>query len=161
MSYLSLLAVIFPALVVLFGYVYQKRCEKEFEINKKRQEIYTRVIENFVEKLELLDRLRDDPDMPDRATTENVDQIMGMIRTKHHDLDANFNRGREIMSLLTLYGSDKAIKACADFYRSSYASMQPGSEVRPDKNEFIRQLRKSLFPATLVSAEDIRFITSK
>jgi hypothetical protein len=160
-TFVPLIVAVISATTLLFGYIYQKHKERQFEINRTRQEIYTRLVRNLSEKLELFERLQDDPDMPEKATAENVEEVMKLIAKKYPELDKNFNEGREIMSLMALYATDDAIQACAQFYRESYASMQPGSEVRPDKNELILRLRKSIFPKTKVASEDIKFITSK
>ncbi len=160
-TYFPVIVAFISMATLLFGYIYQKRKEREFEINRTRQEIYVRLIKNLSEKLDLFERLRDDPDMPEKVTTENVKELYRLIARNHPELDSNFNESREIMSLMALFGDDEAIKACAAFARDSYASLQPSSEVIPDKNKLINELRKSIFHETKVTVEDIKLMTSK
>ena len=149
------------AITVLIGYLLQKHKEQMIEINKTRQELYTRLIKNLSKKLELFEMLKHDPDVPDLVTKDDVERMQSLIRSKYPDLEKAINESIEIGALMSLYASDKAIKACAEFYRASWASMQPGSSIRPDKNHLLHSLRKSLFRGTKVTKEDIEFITSK
>ena len=50
-SYIPLLAALASALALLAGYAYQKRKERQFEIQRTRQDIYTRLVKNLMTKL--------------------------------------------------------------------------------------------------------------
>lgn len=160
-AYVPIIVASISALTVLIGYIFQKHREREFELNKTRQALYTRFVRNLSEKLDLFDKLRDDDDVPDGITQEDVGALMSLVAEKYPELDRNIKESVEIGALMALYASDDAIKSCATFYRTGWASLQPDSDSRPDKNLLLHQLRKSLFPHTKVSVEDIRFISTK
>ena len=155
-----LIVAVLSAATILFGYIYQRNKEREFEIAKTRQEIYVRLVTNLSQKIELLRIAYDDPTMP-KLTQANAQEVYRFIAKKYPELDKNFNESIKIQYLLVLYGDDAGIKAFAKFYRDSEAALRPGSQVQPDKNELITELRRSIFPSTTVTAEDVRVLTAK
>ena len=105
--------------------------------------------------------MREDPNIPEEASIENVPEIMEIIRERHAKLNENIIESNEINALLALYGDDEAVKSCANFFQDVYASIQANSTVSPDKYRLLCDLRRTLFPKTTVSPKDIYFITSK
>ena len=159
-KYIPLVVAVISAVVILFGYVYEKDKEREFQVRRTQQEIYTRLITNLTTKLKHIDRLELDPRMPKRVTSENVGEVQKLIANSYPELQASINEAREIMALLSVYGTDKAIEASARFYQKSLSSMQPGSAEAPDPGQLILELRRSLFKDTRVKAEDINLLLS-
>lgn len=160
-AYISIIVAAISALTILIGYGLQKHKEREFEFNKIRQDLYMRFVRNLSEKLMLFDDFRKDDDVPERVTHEDIGTLMSLIADKYPELHRNIKESAELGALMALYASDDAITACATFFRASWESMQPNSNVRPDKDHLLYQLRKSLFRRTKVSVDDIKFISTK
>ena len=152
---------ILSALVILIGYVYEKRKERQFELDKTRQNIYTRLIINISEQIELFELMREDEDMPKKITKENLNEVMAIIKERYPKLNEKFNIGREIMSLMAIYADDAAVLACAEFYKKSLSSMQPGSHDHPDISKLMEGLRKTIYRNSKITNEDIQIIISK
>lgn len=49
--------------------------------------------------------------MPKCVTIENVGEDMKLIANSYPELQASFNEAREIMALLSVYGTNEAIEA--------------------------------------------------
>lgn len=157
--YAPLVAAVLSAAVILFGYVYEKDKEREFQIRRTQQEIYTRLITNLIIKQDHLDRLKKtEPRMPHHVTRENIGEVQKLIANSYPELQALIYESREIMALLSVYGTDKAIEASVRFYLKGISSMEPGATERPNPGQFILELRRSLFKDTRVKAEDINII---
>lgn len=160
-AYIPIIVAVISAITVLFGYLFQKHREREFELNKVRQELYMRFVCNLTEKFDLFDKIHAHESIPERITRKDVASLMELVADKYPELDRNFKESVEIGALMSLYASDDAIKACSIFFRTGWESLNPDSDSRPDKHLLLHQLRKSLYRRTKVSIEDIRFITTK
>lgn len=160
-AFIPVIVAVISAAAILLGYAYQKRKQREFEIHKTRQEIYTRLIKNLTTKLDLFERVRKDPEMPERVTFDNLDGAMQIIEHRYPELDQAFKESREIMALMALYATDDALKASVEFYRQSYASLNGDSNLGADKGQFIQAMRRSLFPNTTVTSEEINLLMAK
>ena len=160
-KYVPLFAAIVSALVVLFGYVYERDKEREFEINRTRQEIYTRLVTNLMHKRDQVEKYHLNKKMPAEVSIENLPAVLELVATEYPELDSLFNEAREIMALLAIYGTDEAIEAVAEFYEKGVRSLQPGATVRPDVGILILELRRSLFSQTAVTGQQINLILSK
>ncbi|SEM20721.1 hypothetical protein SAMN04489760_106156 [Syntrophus gentianae] len=57
-----LVAAIISAAALLFGYMYQKNMERQAEIRKVRQEIYSRLATNITQRIGFLDRIQASPE---------------------------------------------------------------------------------------------------
>ncbi|MDE3088933.1 MAG: hypothetical protein KGJ80_06070, partial [Chloroflexota bacterium] len=106
-----LLTAIISATALLSGYMYQKRKEKDAEIRKTRQEIYSRLVTNSTKRIELLDRVQMSPEWQKARNYQEQYQIT----IKDADLPKNLSDQKEIAAFLCLYGTDDAIKAYASF----------------------------------------------
>jgi len=159
-KYVPLFAAVLSAVVLLFGYVYDKRKQREFEVTKQRQEVYERLIRNATSKLQESRRLLADSRMPKRVTEQNQSQVQALIKSSYPKLQALMDETPGIMAFLAVYGTDQAIKAVARFYREGLESIKPGSSVTPDVGKLMLDLRRSLFADTKVTAKDINLILS-
>ena len=160
-KYVPLLAAIVTAFVVLFGYIYDRDKEREFEINRTRQDIHTRLVSNLMRKFDQLEKLHGDKRMPAQVSSENASAVLELVATEYPELDSLFNEAREIMALLAIYGTDEAIEAVAEFYERGAESLQPGATARPDVGVLILELRRSLFSQTAITSQQINLILSK
>jgi len=160
-SYIPLLAALVSALALLAGYAYQKRKERQFEIQCTRQDIYTRLIKNLMTKLVLFEQLRrQETDPPTRVTREHLPQLTELIRTKYPELQRAFNEAREIGALMAMYGTDEAIKAYSVFQMQSGEALNPDTQVTPDPAKLILELRISLFRTTVTTRQEVKSLIS-
>lgn len=157
---IPIIVAVISASVVLYGYIWEKEKERDFQIKQTQQEIYTRLIKNLTNKLKYIDRLRRDKRIPSRVTSDNLEEVQKLIADNSPDLEKYFSEAREIMALLSIYGTDDAIKSVVDFYSALAESMQPDSKRRPNPGQLILNLRRTLFPDTTVMPEDINLIIS-
>jgi hypothetical protein len=65
------------------------------------------------------------------------------------------------MTLMSLYASDDALKATAVFMAQADESLEPGSKTHAEVEELLLALRRTMFPRTEVTADEIRLITDK
>lgn len=161
-EFISIIVAGISVVAILVGYFLQKWREREFEIRQKRQEIYTCFIQNLVKSIELLETIMlNDPDLLKSMTAQDKDHVLKKIAEDYPNLDDLLIEAREIKALLALYGSDDAIKACSYYYKQGSAIWQPGSQTRADKDKMLLQLRRTLFPRTKVTSEDIMWMTGR
>jgi len=156
----TLLTAIISAIALLSGYIYQKYKEREAEIRKKRQEIYSRFIVNLTERQELFEQAMRGTDWPNREDSEYSQKLTKLI-IGHSELNKNFSDGREIMTFLSLYGSDEAIEACLEFRRAGWEYSAGESSKGADIGKLIRRLRRSVYPKTRVTSEDLNLVMWK
>lgn len=155
-----LLTAIISAIALLSGYMYQKYKEREAETRKKRQEIYSRFIVNLTERQELFEQAMRRPDWPSREDPEYSQKLTTLI-IGDSELNKNLSEGREIMTFLALYGSDEAIKACLEFRREGWEYSTGESSKGADKGKLIQRLRRSVYPKTRVTSEDLNLVMWK
>ncbi len=146
---------------ILVGYMLERRKQREFEINKIRKELYVRLIKNLIEVLELFEKMKRKESLPEQITRGNVDDIYALIVKKYPELSENFKQFREIMTLMSVYATDKAIKACVEFAQESISILEKDLGVQPNIGKLILSLRRTLFPKTGITPKDINLIMSK
>ncbi len=156
-EYIPLIVALISAITVLCGYIHEKRKEREFQLRETRKEIHQKLIANLIEKNALYEKLMKDPDTPAFDPMNPMDHY-NYIESHHTDLWDNLIEGMEIQALMSVYGSDEAIKATSNFWRASIAVAQGQSTERPSLALMILELRRSLFADTSLSEEDIRFM---
>ena len=131
---LPLLAAVISAIALLGGYAYQKRMEREAEIRKTRQEIYSRLISNITERNTMLGRLLLVPEYIKAKPEERT-----QIEMKNAGLAENEGDRTEVVASLCLYGTDEAVDAYTKYARAN-AEGKGG-----DLGELILSLRQSIY----------------
>jgi len=131
---LPLSAAIISALALLAGYGYQKSLERDAEIRKTRQEIYSRLISNITQRNTMLGRLLLRPEYM-KARPEERPQL----ELKDAALAKNEGERTEIVASLCLYGTDEAVDAYTKYARAN-AEGKGG-----DLGELILSLRRSIY----------------
>jgi len=124
MEFIPILAARISAMALLAGYAYVKHAERVFEIQKKRQEIYRRLITNLTRKIDLFEQLRTDRRILQRVDQNNVEGVQALIKREYPALDQAMNEAREITALMAVYGTGDAIRACEQFNEASLASLK-------------------------------------
>jgi len=139
---LPLLAAIISAIALLGGYAYQKNLERDAEIRKTRQEIYSRLISNITQRNTMLGRLLLSPEYM-KAKPEERRQL----ELKDAELAKNEGDRTEIVASLCLYGTDEAVDAYTEYARAN-AEGQGG-----DLGELILSLRQSIYKTHIKANE--------
>ncbi len=159
-EYIPLIVALISAITVLCGYIHEKRKEREFQLRETRKEIHQKLIANVIEKNILYEKVMKDPNTPPFNPQIPLEHY-NYIENNHEKLWDNLTKGMEIQAWMSMYGSDAAIKATSDFWRTSVAFSQQQSIEPASLALIILQLRKSLFADTAVSEEDIQFMLTR
>ena len=144
-----LLTAIISATALLFGYTYQKNTEREAEIRKMRQEIYSRLATNITQRIGLLDRVQMSPEW---KQARNYQEQYNVI-IKDAASSKNLSDQKEIAALLCMYGTDDAIKAYANWLREGW-DPNTKTATSDDLGKLILGLRKSIYPETNATEVD-------
>lgn len=161
-SFIPLFAAIISALVILYGYVYQKKKERDASINETRKELYNRLIQNLSERLDMFEIiLQTDEEIVRSLKSGDFFALSKVFPKRFTEFDDNLNKGREILSLISLYGSDEAIKVCVEFFEQFTNSLKSGQGIIFDKGLLLLNLRRSIYPKTKISPNDINLLISK
>ncbi len=144
-----LIVAIISAITLLAGYTYQKHKEKEAEIRKTRQEIYSRLVTCITKRFALFDRLEQSPAW--KKARNYSEQYNIMIRDP--ETSQNLAEQKEIATLLCLYGPDDAIKAYVDWLKGAWDASTKSS-TSGNLGKLIIDLRKSIYPETNATADD-------
>ncbi len=156
-QYFPLLTAAISAIALLAGYSFQKRKERQFELLKTRQDIYSRLIKNLTLRRQLSTVASADADWPKELRKEDLDSINKLIDERYPDLRRNLIEGHELFSLLCIYGSDAAVKATAQF-ADRHRLVGEGKVADVEIEVYLHALRLSLFPDTSVTPNDIELI---
>ena len=159
-EYLPLIIALISATTVLVGYIYEKRKEREFQLRETRKEIHKELIANIIKKFALTEKLRTDLNAP-QFTPQTIQEYYAFIESNHSELWKNIEDGVEIQALMSIYGTDEAIKATANFWHESIDVAQGVSNTPANLPAMILKLRHSLFSDTSVTEDDIKFMISK
>jgi len=146
-TWLPILAAIISAIAVLAGYGYQKRLERDAEVRKTRQDIYSRLISNITERNTMLGRLEQSPELTN-AKPEERPQLEQQLQLKDAELVKNEGDRTEVVAKLCLYGTDEAIHAYA-----KYAKANAGP-TGGDLGELVLALRQSISKSTDIKASE-------
>src|SRR5271166_4957616 len=117
-NWLPILAAIISAIAVLAGYAYQKSLERDAEIRKTRQEIYSHLISNITERNALLGLLEQSPEML-KAKPEERPQLENKLQLTDPELTKNERDRTEVVASLCLYGTDEAIDAYTTYAKAN------------------------------------------
>ncbi len=150
---ITLVIAIIGTATALVGYSYQKELERTAEVIKTRQEIYSRMIVNTTKRVDILNRLSEDP-------AWNATNNYGKYKLFTNDPDARANRieMQEIATLLTVYGTDEGINAYADYLKEGLEQAIGKSSKEADLGKLILTLRQSVYPSTNVKSSVINLI---
>jgi hypothetical protein len=149
-KFVPLATAIISAAALLGGYTYQKNKEKEAEIRKTRQEIYSRLITNITKRAEFLDRIEMLPEWKKARSYEE----QYLVAIKDPELSKNISDQKEIAAFLCLYGTDDAIKAYVNYLEEGFAltsARHPAAE-GPELGTLILALRKSIYEETSITS---------
>jgi len=148
---LPILAAIISAIALLVGYAYQKQLERDAEIRKTRQDIYSRLISNITDRNTILGRLLEQSPEYAKAKLEERPQVESKLSAAglltDPALSKNEGERTEVIASLCLYGTDGAIDAYAKYARAN-AEGKGG-----DLGELIVDLRHSIYNETQVKAD--------
>lgn len=158
-DYLPLIIALISAVTVVFGYAYEKRKEREFELAKTRKEINKQLIDNLIGQFGMFEKIKSDPNLP--SLTGNIEKFYEFIAENYSELNQSMNETQKIQTMMSVYGTDDAIKAAADYRRQCIEFAQGVSAKQPDVANLILRLRQSLFQDTKVTSEEIRMLMSK
>jgi len=140
------LAATISALALLGGYWYQKKAERDGEIQRNRQEIYSRLIGNITERNMLLGRLEQSPEYI-RAKPEERSQVESQISLKDDELTRNEGDRTEVVASLVLFGTDEAIAAYAKYAKANVEGKGG------DLGQLILDLRQSISKTHIKTCE--------
>ncbi len=144
-----LIVAIISATALLGGYMYQRQKEKEAEIRKTRQDIYSRLATNITQRIGVLDRLEKSPAWNKARTYEEQYEVL----VKDPEALKNLSDQKEIAALLCMYGTDDAIKAYTNWLREGW-DPNTNEAKSADLGKLILALRKSIYPETRATAVD-------
>ncbi|HXH14354.1 MAG TPA: hypothetical protein VNP04_31900 [Alphaproteobacteria bacterium] len=157
---IPIVVALISASALLLGYVIQKKKEREFELNKVRQEIYMRLIKNILAKVVMLeDAFR--KGIFTEITQDNEPEVLNKIAEELPDVEKNLNEDREIMAMMAVYATDEAIKACVQYYQENWAAMKKGSTARSTLGNLLSNVRRSIFIESSVTGRDIDILLTK
>lgn len=149
---IPILTAVISALAVVGGYVYQKAQDREAEIRKTRQEIYSHIISNITERNAILgDLLNQFPEYRNAKLEEQhqvEQQLSNAGRLTSPKLSENEAERTKWVAALCLYGTDKAIDAYAKYASANVEGK--GGRI----GELILGLRESVFEKTHVTADE-------
>lgn len=152
-NFVPLLTAMISATALLGGYMYQKHKEKEAEIRKTRQEIYSRLGTNLIKRIELLAHIQMSPEWQQAKNYQEQYQVV----IKDAELSKNLSDQKEIATFLCLYGTDEAINAYANFLKEGW-DPEKHSAKTPDVGKLVLGLRKSIYSQTDVTAGDANLV---
>jgi hypothetical protein len=147
MNTLKNLLPIFTALIgavaLLLGYVCQKNLESDNELDKVRQDIYSRLITNITEKNTILGRLEQSPQYlkakQENRTAQELNQLEQQMMLQDDDMVKNEGKRTELVASLYVYGADEANDAYVEYARAN--TKQEGG----DLGKLVLGLRKSIY----------------
>ena len=148
-KFVPLIVAVISAAALLFGYMYEKDKEKEAEIRKTRQDIYSRLATNITQRIHLLDRIYKTPEWRN-AKNEQEQYDVSIQDTA---LSKNLSDMKEIAALLCIYGPDDAIKAYANWLIAGYDPTRK-ADTSSDLGKLILALRKSIYPETSTTVDE-------
>jgi hypothetical protein len=136
---IKIVTAIISAFVVIVGYVYQKRKEHQAEIRKKQQEIYSRLVANITKKNGITGRIEQMFQFRNAKTEEERKRVY----IQDPEYSKNYwDERSEIVALLFMYGTDKAIQAYIDWTKKNLG----GAEEGPDLGKLVVTLRQDILP---------------
>jgi hypothetical protein len=147
-KFVPLATAIISAAALLGGYIYQKDKEKQADIRKTRQEIYSRLITNITQRIHFLDRIQQLPEVQEAKGYEE----QYLVAIKDPELSQNVSDQKEIAALLCLYGTDDAIKAYVNYLAEGFTEYMHPRAKTADLGTLILALRKSIYEETRITS---------
>jgi len=145
----TLVTAIISATALLVGYSYQKSLEKETEIRKTRQEIYSRLLTSITKRNEILGRVI----MTSKYRTAKNSDEQNQVIVNNAELSKNWNDRTEIVAFLCLYGTDDAIEAYSDWTKEDLDRSKGGN-----LGQLVVALRKAIYPKTLSTPDQANLV---
>ncbi len=141
-----LAAAIISAAALIGCYMYQKHQEREAEINRMRQGVYSRLVTNITDRNEIWKRIpRVSAGKRERNTKELQNLFASDAKGAKNEADM-----KEIGASLILYGTDDAIRAYASYLEKANS----GHGSNDDVGQLIVDLRKTIYPRTKATVND-------
>ena len=150
---IPLITAIISAAAILAGYAYQRYADRQAERRKNRQEIYSRLIVNITSRMAMLERLQSTPEW--QNALDYREQYA--VALKDQALARNLEEQKEISAFLSLYGTDSAVKAYADFLADGWDA-DTHSAKGADIGKLMLGLRLSIYPDTKVTAREASLV---
>lgn len=140
-EYITLFVAVISALSALYGYIYVKRKEREFELAKIRQDIYEKFISLYYQGQRIFAALLADTNAPKQPIAE----LYAYAHTHYPEFTAHISEYLKVNTLLCVYGPDDAVKASAAFSREAALFAQGLSQSPPDIAALVLSLRKNVY----------------
>lgn len=140
-GYITLLVAVISALSALYGYIYVKHKDREFELAKIRRDIYEKFISLYFQNQRIFAPLLADPNAPKQSIAE----LYAYAYTHHPEFTAHMSDYLKVNTLLCVYGPDDAVKAAALFSREAALLAQGLSQASPDIAALVLSLRKNIY----------------
>lgn len=154
---IPLMTALISAVALLVGYGIQRYREREFELNKTRQDIYSRLIKNLSTRRKLLQHIEADPEWP-KDTDAHMDRANELIDDKYPEYREVVTEGHELFTLVCIYCSDDAVKATAELAKYYLPPRIIKDKTVSEIALYLYALRETLFPNTSITPDDIRII---
>lgn len=140
-EYIALFVAFISALVAVFGYVYVKHKEREFELAKIRHDIYEKFISLLFERQRIIIPILEDPNCPKQP----IEEFYRYAYTHYPKFTAHLAESLKVNTMLCIYGADNAVKAAASCMRDAALFAQGLSKAPPDIPALVLSLRRNLY----------------
>lgn len=140
-STVTLIVAGLTAATALYGYISERRKERELELAKIRHQIYEDFVANYFEGKLIVSAISADPNCP----KGNVAAFYAFAFTNHPKFAAYIEKGLKTNTLLSIYAADEAVKAAASFMLHSAQCAQGLRVDPPDVGALVLELRRHLF----------------
>jgi hypothetical protein len=155
----TILVAIISAAIALYGYLNERRKDRENQLRATRQEILSRLITNLTQMTQLGESLHADPNLPNPR-----EDMKGWYQYVQHNYPLfwqNTIDRTEIQALLSIYGTDESIQAVAKYWKENIEVANGLRKEPADAAEMVLGLRKSIFPETEVSKIDVQMLLAR
>lgn len=140
-STVTLIVATITAATALYGYINERRKERELELAKIRHQIYEDFVANYSEGMAVMPTVLADPNCP----KGDLSAFYSYAFVAHPKFTAYLQKSLKTNALLSIYGPDEAVKAAAVFIRNA-AEYAQGLRPQPaDVGALVLELRRHLF----------------
>lgn len=140
-EYITLFVAVISALSALYGYIYVKHKEREFELAKIRQDIYEKLISLYSQRDRSFSALLADTNAP----KQSIPELYAYAHTHYPEFTAYISEYFKVNTLLCVYGPDDAVKAAAAFSHDAALFANGLSQGPPDIAALVLSLRKNVY----------------
>jgi hypothetical protein len=137
----SILIAGLSAFTAIYGYIYAKKKEREFELSKVRKELYEQFITLLIESSQIVSQLQKKPECQEIS----VESFYQYAFENSPEFVTNLEKTFKAKALLCIYGSDNAVKAAYAFQLHSAKFAQKMVETPPDLPGLILTFRKNIY----------------